>query len=131
MKNIETCEALWRDSIVWQCVYAMLLGVLAMCIVHASVISPKRDRIDALVKDIERLEQMRQPSREVIMQSVVPLPSACAWKKNEHVWQMTGHFSTVYDCLLQEANERAVASVQLQKHLMGVSIVLGFDGMPA
>ena len=131
MKSHEFCEALWRDNIHKQCLYGVLIGVMIMASVHIGVVQPKQERIHFLSREIARLERLDVRVQEEAMDVMSASEQTCAWEKTKGAWRMAGDFSTVYDCVLHEENTRVVDSMRLQKHIMGVSVVLGFNEMPA
>ncbi|MFI4955652.1 MAG: hypothetical protein ACHQAX_00390 [Gammaproteobacteria bacterium] len=132
MKSLESCEPLWRDGIHKQCIYGVLIGVMIMASVHIGLVQPKQERIHYLLDEVTRLERLSVMSvQEEMMDVVSASEQSCSWEKGMDAWRMTGDFTTVYDCVLHEENTRVVDSMRLQKHMMGVSVVLGFNEMPA
>jgi hypothetical protein len=131
MKSLEFLEPLWRDDIHKQCLYGVLMGVMIMASVHVGWVQPKQERIYFLVKEVARLERLNASVQEEEMDVMSASEQTCAWEKTKSAWKMAGDFSVVYDCVLHEKNTRVVDSMRLQKHLMGVSVVLGFNEMPA
>ena len=130
MKSLEICEALWRDNMGRQCMYALMAGVCGLCIFYYGVIQPQKERIEALLADIARLDQQLVQMPKPLVKVSSAHASGCAWEKQEGAWRMTGSFSRVYHCVLQAEDTRAVASMRLQKHIMGVSIMLDVTEMP-
>ena len=131
MKSLEFLEPLWRDDIHKQCLYGVLIGVMIMASVQVRVVQPKQERIHLLSNELTRLEKISVSVQEEEMDVMSASEQTCAWEKSKSAWRMAGDFSTVYDCVLHEENTRVVDSMRLQKHMMGVSVVLGFNEMPA
>ena len=114
-------------------VAACVLGVMTLWCIYIVMIAPKREKVHVLEQKMARMERTMQEAADAeppLMQANQDTTS-CEWDKKSLTWQITGDFAFVYDCVLKENGRYAVESFHLQKHTLGVRVVLSMDELPA
>ncbi len=123
MKNHERFDALWRDNPLRLCAYGVLFAVVLISLQYHLIINPRQQEISALTHSLGTLRAQTMPDQTTIQKNNI----ACAWEKTQPIWVLSGSFAYVYDCLLHSVpNQQQLNSVQLKKHVLGISATIRF-----
>jgi hypothetical protein len=117
MRNIKSLVGLWRDDVMHLLIYAILLAGASLWMVEVLWLKHAREQTMVLSRQVMLKRENLQDKR--MTQS--PPETQCAWHKRELAWKITGHFGSVYNCVLNGlSDDMPVASIQFKQHVLGV-----------